>query len=114
MSNRRSIRPADATAGRDEHVEMVRPAEPEVVKQPDKSLTVGRGIVSNFSQQKLRAWQPVLTPKWIISVFLGFGVIFVALGELSVSKKEKQEYLFKYSERLISSKSTWTPLPLWL
>lgn len=76
-----------------EDTEMVHPAKTD--GQSAQTTTVeaksstGRGIVSNFSQQKLRAWQPVLTPKWIISVFLAFGAIFIGLGKCR----------FIYSER---------------
>lgn len=39
------------------------------------------GILDNFSQQKLRAWQPVLTPRWIVVTFIVFGIVFEAIGE---------------------------------
>eukprot|EP01071_Lankesteria_metandrocarpae_P009822 Lankesteria_metandrocarpae@DN5252_c0_g1_i2.p1 len=41
-------------------------------------------IIEHFAQQKLSAWQPVLTPKWAIGTFFVLGVIFVALGILLV------------------------------
>lgn len=33
-----------------------------------------------FYQQKLKAWQPILTPKWVVATFLVVGVIFIPLG----------------------------------
>lgn len=38
-------------------------------------------VVSNpFKQQKLPAWQPILTPKAVIISFFVIGLIFVPLG----------------------------------
>jgi hypothetical protein len=39
-------------------------------------------FITNFSQQKLHAWQPVLTTGWIVSFFFVFGFIFTFLGEI--------------------------------
>eukprot|EP01041_Mallomonas_annulata_P005651 gene5651-11401_t len=33
-----------------------------------------------FKQQKLKAWQPILTPNKVIAIFLTIGVIFVPVG----------------------------------
>ena len=33
-----------------------------------------------FKQQRLKAWQPILTPNWVIGTFLIVGVIFVPVG----------------------------------
>eukprot|EP00753_Platysulcus_tardus_P010060 PLAT2482.18.p2 GENE.PLAT2482.18~~PLAT2482.18.p2 ORF type:complete len:337 (-),score=166.61 PLAT2482.18:31-1041(-) len=35
---------------------------------------------TDFKQQRLKAWQPILTPVWVISTFFGIGVIFIILG----------------------------------
>lgn len=35
---------------------------------------------SKFKQQKLPAWQPILTPKWVISCFTVVGAIFIPIG----------------------------------
>ena len=35
---------------------------------------------SRFKQQQLRAWQPILTPAWVIGTFFVIGAIFVPLG----------------------------------
>ncbi len=35
---------------------------------------------SAFKQQKLKAWQPILTPKWVISCFTLVGAIFIPIG----------------------------------
>eukprot|EP00922_Rhytidocystis_sp_ex-Travisia-forbesii_P058454 GHVS01086393.1.p1 GENE.GHVS01086393.1~~GHVS01086393.1.p1 ORF type:complete len:523 (+),score=62.53 GHVS01086393.1:172-1569(+) len=34
----------------------------------------------DFTQQKMRAWQPVLTPRWVITSFMIFGIVFLGIG----------------------------------
>lgn len=38
--------------------------------------------VYRLKQQRLKAWKPVLTPCPVISIFLGVGIVFIALGFL--------------------------------
>lgn len=33
-----------------------------------------------FKQQKLKAWQPILTPNWVIGTFAVVGLIFIPIG----------------------------------
>lgn len=33
-----------------------------------------------FRQQKLRAWQPIMTPFKVVAIFIIIGVIFVPVG----------------------------------
>eukprot|EP00741_Cyanophora_paradoxa_P008740 tig00000140_g8462.t1 len=33
-----------------------------------------------FKQQQLKAWQPILTPQWVISSFFIVGIVFVPIG----------------------------------
>jgi len=35
---------------------------------------------TDFRQQRLRAWQPILTPKWVILTFLIIGIAFIPIG----------------------------------
>jgi len=35
---------------------------------------------SDFQQQRLKAWQPLLTPKWVIGTFIVIGLIFLPVG----------------------------------
>jgi hypothetical protein len=35
---------------------------------------------SDFQQQNLKAWQPLLTPRWVIGTFAFFGILFVPTG----------------------------------
>lgn len=38
------------------------------------------GWLDNFTQQKLRAYQPILTAKWIIIIFMTMGFVLSAIG----------------------------------
>mmetsp|Transcript_6481 Transcript_6481/g.10618 ORF Transcript_6481/g.10618 Transcript_6481/m.10618 type:complete len:360 (+) Transcript_6481:49-1128(+) len=51
-----------------------------------------------FKQQQLKAWQPILTPKWVISTFFVVGIIFIPVG-IVVLKASQQvlEYSASYS-----------------
>jgi hypothetical protein len=43
---------------------------------------------SNFKQQRLKAWQPLLTPKWVISSFLLIGIAFVVIGGIVLNTSQ--------------------------
>mmetsp|Transcript_1014 Transcript_1014/g.1989 ORF Transcript_1014/g.1989 Transcript_1014/m.1989 type:complete len:497 (+) Transcript_1014:229-1719(+) len=46
----------------------------------EKEVLKNRPENTKFKQQKLDAWQPILTPKWVIGTFLIVGLIFVPVG----------------------------------
>lgn len=48
---------------------------------------------TKFKQQKLDAWQPILTPTWVIGTFFVVGIVFVPVGA----------YLWNLSNRLFES-----------
>ncbi|XP_059317637.1 ALA-interacting subunit 1-like [Lycium ferocissimum] len=54
----------------------------------DDNTTVRRNSnrpkYSRFTQQELPACKPILTPKWVISVFLLVGVVFIPIGVVSL------------------------------
>jgi len=39
---------------------------------------------SNFQQQNLKAWQPLLTPGWVVVYFIVLGLILVPLGVIAL------------------------------
>lgn len=41
---------------------------------------------SKFKQQRLDAWQPILTPTWVIGTFIVVGSIFIIIGAVLVSQ----------------------------
>eukprot|EP01097_Dermamoeba_algensis_P011006 TRINITY_DN836_c0_g1_i2.p1 TRINITY_DN836_c0_g1~~TRINITY_DN836_c0_g1_i2.p1 ORF type:complete len:310 (+),score=55.71 TRINITY_DN836_c0_g1_i2:87-1016(+) len=63
-----------------------------------------------FKQQKLKAWQPILTPIPVISVFLAIGIIFipVGVGLLIVSNQvvEVEVRYFPADENVVNSTAT--------
>jgi len=46
----------------------------------DKEPESNRPEDSAFKQQRLKAWQPILTPAWVIGTFLSVGCVFIAIG----------------------------------
>eukprot|EP00823_Brevimastigomonas_motovehiculus_P002847 TRINITY_DN1686_c0_g1_i1.p1 TRINITY_DN1686_c0_g1~~TRINITY_DN1686_c0_g1_i1.p1 ORF type:complete len:340 (+),score=63.63 TRINITY_DN1686_c0_g1_i1:50-1021(+) len=38
-----------------------------------------------FKQQRLRAWQPLLTPPWVIGTFIVLAIVFIPLGVVILS-----------------------------
>jgi len=56
---------------------------------------------SNFKQQRLKAWQPILTPKWVIGTFFVVGLIFIPIGIAILSASSKVvEATIDYSEAI--------------
>jgi hypothetical protein len=50
-----------------------------------------------FKQQRLHAWQPILTPAWVIGTFLLIGCIFVPIGIVLKSQSDAVvEYTMQY------------------
>jgi len=50
-----------------------------------------------FKQQRLKAWQPILTPRPVILAFLAIGIVFVPIGAIMVwSSNTVQEYVQRY------------------
>ncbi|KAK3709570.1 alkylphosphocholine resistance protein lem3 [Vermiconidia calcicola] len=51
-----------------------------------------------FRQQRLKAWQPILTPKTVLPLFFAFGVIFAPIGGLLIWASSKiQDITIDYS-----------------
>ncbi|CAH0517362.1 unnamed protein product [Peronospora belbahrii] len=50
-----------------------------------------------FKQQKLKAWQPILTPNWVIGTFAVVGLIFIPIGVLLHTESDNVvEYSIQY------------------
>ncbi|VAI56351.1 unnamed protein product [Triticum turgidum subsp. durum] len=62
---------------------------------------------SKFTQQELPACKPILTPKWVISVFVLVGVIFVPIGVASLLASNKVvEIVDRYDDACVPSNVT--------
>lgn len=59
--------------------------EPEKSRKPEDSP---------FKQQRLKAWQPILTPRWVIGTFALVGIVFVPIG---VVLKNESDNVVEYS-----------------
>jgi hypothetical protein len=54
--------------------------------------------LSNFHQQKLRAWQPILTASTILPVFFAIGIVFIPIGIALLATSSKiEEKVIEYS-----------------
>ncbi|KAF4232929.1 hypothetical protein CNMCM8980_004671 [Aspergillus fumigatiaffinis] len=52
-----------------------------------------------FRQQRLKAWQPILTPRSVLPIFFVFGIIFAPIGGLLLwASSQVQEISIDYSE----------------
>ncbi|KIV98958.1 uncharacterized protein PV09_09293 [Verruconis gallopava] len=64
-------------------------------KRKDKTK---RPANSAFRQQRLKAWQPILTPKTVLPLFFAVGIIFAPIGGLLLwASSEVQEIAIDYS-----------------
>uniref|UniRef100_A0A0E0G235 ALA-interacting subunit n=1 Tax=Oryza nivara TaxID=4536 RepID=A0A0E0G235_ORYNI len=62
---------------------------------------------SKFTQQELPACKPILTPKWVISVFVLVGVIFVPIGLVSLKASRKVvEIVDRYDDACVPANTT--------
>jgi hypothetical protein len=52
-------------------------------------VRVPRSADTDFKQQRLKAWQPLLTPQWVIGSFLVIGCVFLPIGAVVLSATEK-------------------------
>ncbi|KAJ3027854.1 UNVERIFIED_CONTAM: hypothetical protein HDU68_002943 [Siphonaria sp. JEL0065] len=51
-----------------------------------------------FKQQRLKAWQPILTPKTVLPAFFILGVVFVPIGiGLYIASNNVQQVIFDYT-----------------
>lgn len=56
-------------------------------------------IDTAFRQQRLKAWQPILTPKTVLPLFFAIGIIFAPIGgALLYASSKVQEILIDYSD----------------
>ncbi|EGC39195.1 hypothetical protein DICPUDRAFT_93631 [Dictyostelium purpureum] len=52
-----------------------------------------------FKQQKLKAWEPILTPAPVIIAFIAIGVVFVIIGAFMISSTNKViEHTIRYDD----------------
>ncbi|KAK8438411.1 alkylphosphocholine resistance protein lem3 [Candidozyma auris] len=66
-----------------------------------------------FQQQRLKAVNPVITAKWLISIFLGMGVFLIPLGgAMWLAAHRVQDLKIDYSQcENLASLDHWSPIP---
>ncbi|QIX01863.1 hypothetical protein AMS68_007380 [Peltaster fructicola] len=87
--------------------------------EPDKKQKSRRPPNTAFRQQRLKAWQPILTPKTVLPLFFVVGVIFAPIGgALLYASAAVQELTIDYSQCQTSSVANcttdggnWTTVP---
>ncbi|KAF5026148.1 hypothetical protein F66182_1712 [Fusarium sp. NRRL 66182] len=72
-------------------------------KQPDKKKS-RRPANTAFRQQRLKAWQPILTPKTVLPLFFAIGIIFAPIGGLLLyASAQVQEIRLDYTDCTIDA-----------
>lgn len=62
-----------------------------------------------FKQQKLKAWQPILTPNWVIGSFALVGLIFIPIGIILHTESDnvrplccRYNHMYIYNKHLLT------------
>ncbi|RVD80629.1 uncharacterized protein DFL_008523 [Arthrobotrys flagrans] len=86
--------------------------DPRDKKKKEKTRRPGN---TAFKQQRLKAWQPILTPKTVLPLFFAVGVIFAPIGGLLLWASEQvQELVIDYTEcasSSVGSNRDFVPIP---
>ncbi|KAF2280416.1 CDC50 family protein-like protein [Westerdykella ornata] len=87
MTQTQTVEPADSISSQDPHAE-------------EKKKTKSRRPANTaFRQQRLKAWQPILTPKTVLPLFFIVGIIFAPIGGLLLyASSQVQEMSIDYTE----------------
>nr|KMM63975.1 LEM3-like protein [Coccidioides posadasii RMSCC 3488] len=65
----------------------------------DKKPKSRRPANTAFRQQRLKAWQPILTPKTVLPLFFAVGIIFAPIGGLLIwASSQVEEIVIDYSK----------------
>ncbi|KAG9923881.1 CDC50 family protein, partial [Aureobasidium melanogenum] len=65
-----------------------------------------------FRQQRLKAWQPILTPKTVLPLFFAVGIIFAPLGGLLLwASSQVQEMSIEYQHCTRDATDSFTTVP---
>ncbi|KAF2865556.1 LEM3/CDC50 family protein [Massariosphaeria phaeospora] len=67
-----------------EHTDSISSQDPQAQVQEPKKAKSRRPPNTAFRQQRLKAWQPILTPKTVLPLFFIVGVIFTPIGGLLI------------------------------
>jgi hypothetical protein len=78
------------------HEESIESQNPNL--QSEKKTKNRRPANTAFRQQRLKAWQPILTPKTVLPLFFAIGIIFAPIGGLLLyASAQVQEIILDYT-----------------
>ncbi|EMC96696.1 hypothetical protein BAUCODRAFT_122672 [Baudoinia panamericana UAMH 10762] len=67
-------------------------------EEPEKKQKSRRPPNTAFRQQRLKAWQPILTPKTVLPLFFAVGIVFAPIGGVLLwASAQVQEIIIDYS-----------------
>ncbi|KAK2874982.1 hypothetical protein FQN49_001882 [Arthroderma sp. PD_2] len=79
------------------HTDSLEAQDPNNQKNEKKQKS-RRPANTAFRQQRLKAWQPILTPKTVLPIFFVMGIIFAPIGGLLIyASSQVEELVFNYS-----------------
>jgi len=78
------------------HTDSIHEQDPNLIGE--KKAKNRRPANTAFRQQRLKAWQPILTPKTVLPLFFAVGIIFAPIGGLLLwASAQVQEIVLDYS-----------------
>ncbi|KAA6409674.1 MAG: LEM3 CDC50 family [Lasallia pustulata] len=81
------------------HTDSINSQDPN--NEGEKKAKSRRPANTAFRQQRLKAWQPILTPKTVLPLFFAIGIIFAPIGGLLLyASAQVQEIAIDYSDCL--------------
>ncbi|KAF2836914.1 Lem3/Cdc50 [Patellaria atrata CBS 101060] len=81
-----------------EHADSIRSQDPHN-QEEEKKTKSRRPANTAFRQQRLKAWQPILTPKTVLPLFFIVGIIFAPIGGLLIwASSQVEEISIDYSD----------------
>lgn len=88
-------------------------SDSDLDEQPTEEKKSRRPIENAFTQQRLRAYNPVLTAKTVIPLLILIAVVFVPLGAaMWLASDRIQDFAIDYSHcETMANTDTWSPIP---
>jgi len=81
--------------------------------EPEKKVKNRRPANTAFRQQRLKAWQPILTPKTVLPLFFAIGIIFAPIGGLLLyASAQVEEIVIDYTTCANDAPVGSTPQPI--
>jgi len=72
--------------------------EKNLLKKEESKVKSRKPSENAFTQQKMLAWQPVLSPPWVVSIFLIIFIVFTPIGVFIVlATNNVSEYVIPYT-----------------